>query len=37
MSCDETHFFVTNKVEAYEGEELVSRKESKVEVARELL
>jgi uncharacterized protein len=37
MTCNETHFFVTNKLEAYEGEKLVSSKETYFEVAREFI
>ena len=33
MTCSETHFFVTNKVETYEGDALVSSKETTFEVA----
>jgi uncharacterized protein len=37
MTCSETHFFVTNRLEAYEGETLISSKETYFEVAREFM
>jgi putative CocE/NonD family hydrolase len=36
MTCNKTHFFVRNKVSAYEGEKLVSDRKTWFEVARDV-
>ncbi len=37
MTCSETHFFVVSRLEAYEGDEVVSSREMSFEVAREFV